>query len=120
MTQEKLSIRNQRAGYGPRERALALICAGLLMLIMGCLRGPPLDRPVASDPEARSQQVATLEESIARDRRRLEELVTEPRNEAAEPLHSDAVLREIAERITAQAKLLEALQSQPDGSTLAD
>ena len=84
-----------------------------LIAVMGCLSDKGANPAPASEPESRTQQIAALEESIARDRRALEGLVTEPRSEKTEPLHSDAVLREIAERITAETRLLERLRSQP-------
>jgi len=74
---------------------------------------------VPSDPDARHQQIVALEESIDRDRLALRDLVTEPRDENAQALHQDVVLREIAERIMAQTSLLERLRSQPGEPALS-
>jgi len=120
MTRLDQSILPPLAARRLRSSAVVLLCAGFLMAVMGCLSDKAANPATSSDPESRTQQIAALEESIARDRRSLEALVTEPRSEEAGALHSDAVLREIAERITAETRLLERLRSQPDEAAHTD
>ncbi len=88
------------------------LCAGLVIAALGCLSGGPTEPPELPDADARDRQILTLERSIARDRRSLEDLVTKPRDENMQELHDDAVLREIAARITVETRRLRTLRSQ--------
>lgn len=80
--------------------------------LTGCVTETAADRPVEFDLVAAREQIAELEESIARDRHSLEDLVSEPREEDGAELHEDATLRELAERITREARRLEQLRGQ--------
>lgn len=102
--------RRNRAARRGDHCVVALRYASVLIVILGCLAGCAGDPSVQPAPEARRQQIATLEASIARDRSSLEDLVSEPRNDEAMTLHEDANLREIAERIMAETRLLEQLK----------
>jgi hypothetical protein len=100
------------------ETGVALPLLGFALAIFfgstgGCSTTP--ENPDA-DPESRAAQISALQESIARDHRTLEDLVTRARNENIPALHDDAELREIAERIMLESSELQRLESIPSRS----
>lgn len=77
--------------------------------IMGCTTSarPPA---VPLEEAAARSLIETLEASIDEDRTRLAEIVTEPRDVDANPLHDDEEIRAIAARLTETTERLEALE----------
>jgi len=67
-----------------------------------------MDRP----PETQTEEISALEESISRDRRTLEDLITRQREGDTQALHLDTELREIIDRMMAQTKRLDLLREE--------
>lgn len=99
--------RTRRAGARGTLATIAL----LLAAAPACegLRGAP--DPLAGDPTARAAEIERLEAQIERDRASLETIVTTPRDIEQAPLHEDAALRAIAERLAADAQRLDQLRA---------
>ena len=105
-----------RPNRGSRT-GLALLLLGFVLAILfgsaGCSTTP---EDSDTDPESLAAQISALQESIARDHRTLEGLVTRTRDENIPALHDDAELREIADRIMLESSELQRLESLANGS----
>jgi hypothetical protein len=86
--------------------------AWLASLGAGCFGGPePIDLSAFSEPEL-AAHISRIEQQIEADHTALETLVARPRTEADAPLHDDAELREIANRLSSHMQELEQLQAE--------
>lgn len=85
----------------------------------GCLTdGRANTEPPELDHSAdHSIRIETLKTSIERDHRTLENLITQPGLGADQSLHENPELRAIAERLTAQERALEELESSSSSQT---
>lgn len=88
---------------------------GWLLLAAGCASDSPAPPDLPDDPAARIAEIERLEARIASDRATLASRVTVPRDLDRAPLHDDAELRRLAERLTANTARLERLR-RPDAA----
>ncbi len=65
--------------------------------------------PAMQDPALRAARIESLRSEIERDHRTLEDLITQPGQAADASLHDHPELRAIANRLTEQERLLEAI-----------
>jgi hypothetical protein len=107
------TLRPDRSIACGRETSLRRVAiAWLASLGAGCFGGPePVDLSAFSEPEL-AAHIARIEQQIEADHTALETLVARPPTEADAPLHDDAELREIANRLSSQMRELERLQAE--------
>lgn len=92
---------------------LTYLLAFFVMIGTGCAGWMGSSEESLDDGESQLL-IAALEASIARDRAALADLVTQPREIETDPLHDDAKLRELVNRLMSDTAALERLKAIRD------